>query len=234
MAKGKGYQGIVGWRKATTWGTAVACGALHGLEVLDVSLAGNREIIQDASITGMVTQREGDKGNVVVTGSLKAPLRYENFHRVLAALMGTAGVPATIDTSGKNHVLKIAPTTDGIFHTLAYEILKDTTIFEFSTVKVNRVTIRIQIPGRVEVEAQFVGHDFTDASAINTTTTIDTITQSANLEIAQARQCVVRMNAQSGGALGSGDVKYVTGIEINLERPLNADVTTEFLSLIHI
>jgi hypothetical protein len=180
------------------------------------------------SITGLPTQREGDKGNIAVGGSIVAPLRYENFHRVLAFLMGTAGVPATVDTTARRHLLKIAPSVDGLFATLAYEILKDTTIFEFNTVKVTGVSIRIQIPGRIEVEARVIGHDFTDASVINTVTTIDTITQSANLEIAQARQCVVRMNAQTGGALGASDVVYVTGLELNLDRPLDPDFTTEF------
>lgn len=228
MAKAKGYTGIVGFKKGVTWGNAVACGALHGLEVLDISLAGNREIVPDMSITGMVTHREGDKGNIVVTGTIKMPLRYENAHRVIAALMGTAGVPATVDTSARRHLLKINPTIDGIFHTLAYEILKDTTIFEFDSVKITKVSISIKIPGRVEVSADFIGSTFTDASAINTTTTIDTVTQSANLEIAQARQCVVRLNAQGGAGLAAGDAAYVTGIELNLERPMSADFTTEF------
>lgn len=228
MAKAKGYQSIVGWRKATTWGTAVACGALHGLEVLSIDVAGNRDIVSDMSITGTVSQREGDKGNIQVNGSIVAPLRYENFHRILAALMGTAGVPAVVDTSARRHLLKVAPTTDGIFHTLAYEILKDTTIFEFNTAKVVGVSLKITIPGRIEATARIVAHDFTDASAINTTTTIDTITQSANLEIAQARQCVIRMNAQGGAGLASTDAVFCTGLELNLERPLEADFTTEF------
>jgi hypothetical protein len=228
MAKGKGYLAILGIKKATTWGTAVAAGAGDGHEALSVGIVANRAIVPDRSITGKVSTREGDKGNIVVAGSAVFPLRYEGTGRLLAGLLGTAGVPATVDTSARKHTFKIADTTDGIFWTLAYEIIKDATIYEFNTLKIRRLTIRVTIPGRVELEVEFLGHDFTDASAINTTTTIDTVTLPANREIAQARQLVVRMNDQSSGALGPGDVKYLSAFELTIERPLEAEFTTEF------
>lgn len=228
MAKAKGYQAIVGLKKASAWGTAVACGAGDGLEALTVGLRGIRQIIPDRSIRGFVYTYEGDKGNVVVEGTAVFPLRYEGVGRLVAGLLGTAGVPTTVDTTAKKHVLAVAATTDGIFWTLAYEILKDALIYEFNTVKIRRVTIRATIPGRVELEVDFIGHDFSDASATNTTTTIDTVTVPSNREIAQARQLVVRMNAQSGGALGASDAKYLSAFELNIERPLEPDFTTEF------
>lgn len=228
MAKGKGYQGIVALKKATTWGTAVAGGANDGLEVTSVELEANRGIIPRSTITGRVTRLQGDKGNIEVGGSIKLPLRYEGVGRLLAGLMGTAGAPSTVDTSAKLHTFKIADSLDGTFWTLAYEILKDTTIYEFNTLKITRVTIRWSLAGEIELEVEAIGHDFTDASAINTTTTIDTVTQSANNEIAQGRQVVARMNAQAGGALGGGDAVYCTAGEVSLMRPLERDFTTEF------
>ena len=228
MAKSKGYQGIVGFKKATTWGTAVVCGAASGLEVSAVEIEANRGIIPRPTITGRVTRREGDKGNVEVGGPIRLPLRYESCGGLIAGLMGTAGVPTTVDTSARLHTFKINDNIDGIFWTLAYEILKDTTIFEFNTLKIQSFTIRWQIPGEAMLEVQVLGHDFTDASAINTTTTIDTVTMSANLEIAQARQMVVRLNAQAGAGLAAGDVVYCTSGEVTVSRPLERDFTTEF------
>lgn len=228
MAKGKGYQSIVGLRKASTWGTAVACGAGHGLEVLTVGLKADRGIVSDMSITGTVSQRQGDKGNIVAGGDIVLPMRYEGIGQLLAAVLGTAGAPSTVDTTGKKHIYRPAATTDGIFWTLAYEILKDAVIYEFDSVKITGFSIKATIPGRIELTVRAIAKGFTDASAINTTTTIDTITQSANLEIAQARQLVVRLNAQTGGALGASDAKYLTAFELNVDRPLEADFTTEF------
>jgi hypothetical protein len=228
MAKAKGYQGIVGFKKATTWGTAVACAALDGLEVTNVDLEGNLGIIPRPTITGRVTRREGDIGNKEIGGTVKLPLRFEGCGRLIAGLMGTAGVPATLDTSARKHLFKINDNVDGIFWTLAYEVLKDTTIFEFNTVKPTRATIRWSIAGEAELEVEFIGHDFTDASAVNTTTTIDTITQSANVDLAQARQVVVRLNAQAGAGLASTDAVFCTAGEVTLTRPLERDFTTEF------
>jgi hypothetical protein len=228
MAKAKGYQGIVALPKAATWGTAVAGGAGHGLEVNAVELEANRGIIPRQTITGRVTRREGDKGNIEVGGSIRLPLRYEGVGRLIAGLMGTAGVPSTVDTTAKKHTFKIADSLDGIFWTLAYEILKDTTIYEFNTIKLSRVTIRWSIAGEIMLEVEAIGHDFTDASAVNTTTTIDTVTLPANSEIAQGRQVVVRLNAQAGAGLGAGDVVYCTGGELTIARPLERDFTTEF------
>jgi len=226
--KAKGYTGITGLKKATTWGTAVACGALDGLEVLSVDLEANRGIIPRPTISGRVSRIEGDKGNIEVGGSIRVPLRYESCGRLIAGLFGTAGVPATVDTSARLHTFKINDNIDGIFWTLAYEILKDTTIFEFNTVKITSVTLRWQIPGEAILEVEVIGSDFTDASAINTTTTIDTITQSANNELAQARHLAggIRLNAQAGGALGASDAVDCTAGEVTISRPLERDFTT--------
>lgn len=230
MARAKGYQGIVGLKKATVWGTAVACGALDGLEVHSANVVANRGIIARKGITGRVTQLTPDMGNVDVNGPITLPLRYEGAGRLIAGLFGTAGVPTTVDTTARTHVFKIADSTDGIFWTLAYEVLKDTLVYEFNTLKITGITLRWSTPGHVEIEVRTIGHNFSDASATNTTTTIDTITTPTYNEIAQARQAAggVLMNAQSGGALGAGDAVYVTGGEITFERPLNAVFTSEF------
>jgi hypothetical protein len=228
MAKSKGYQSIVGLHKGVTWGTAIVCGALDGLEVLSVDLEGNRGIIPRPTITGRVSRIEGDKGNIEVGGSIRLPLRFEGVGRLIAGLFGTAGVPATLDTSARVHTFKIADSIDGLFWTLVYEELKDTTIFEFDSVKITSVTLRWQIPGQAILEVEFIGSSFTDASIINTTTTIDTITQSANNEIAQARHLAggIRLNAQSGGALGASDAVDCTAGEVTITRPLERDFTT--------
>ena len=63
MARAKGFQGIVGRKKAATWGTAVAAGAGDGIEVTSCMIDGSTELIEDMQITGSVTQREAQAGN---------------------------------------------------------------------------------------------------------------------------------------------------------------------------
>jgi len=230
VAKGKGYQGILGFKRNTnTWGgAAVAAGATDGVEVVSSPLQANRALVPDMQITGRVTQRQSDYAQKSIQGDvLTTALRYEGLERVIAGVFGTAGVPATVDTTARRHVFKIADNL-GVWFTLAYEIIKDTTIYEFNQIKLSGLTLRIQANGRLEISVRGIAHDFTDTSVINTTTTIDTVTLPANREYAEFRSVVVRMNAQSAGALGAPDVRFVTGLEINIDRNLQPDFTTEF------
>lgn len=230
MAIGKGFQGIVGVkRNNNAWGgAALACGATDGVEVLSVPLQANRQLIPDMQITGRVTQRQSDVGNKVIQGDvLSSALRYEGLERLIAGVMGTAGVPSTVDTTGKKHVFKIADSLSP-FWTVAYEIIKDTLIYEFNTVILTGLSLKWSQGGRVEITFRGIGHDFSDGSAINTTTTIDTITLPANREYADFRSIVVRLNDQSGAGLGASDVRHISGGEINIDRNLQLDFTTEF------
>lgn len=229
MARGKGFQNIAGWRHGSTWGTAVAAGAGHGIELTaPPNIQGNTVAIEDRSITGIPTQRGPIAGNRIASVSFGGQLKYEGVGRVIAQVFGTAGVPTTVDTSARQHVYKIKAHRDGIFSTLAHEIVKDTTIYEAPSVKLSTLTLRSNSGGLAEWEVSGPASDLETASAVNTTTTIDTITLPANREFVPFRQMVVRINAQSGGALGSSDVRYVTGFEFTLERNVSGDVTTEF------
>jgi hypothetical protein len=227
MARGKGYQGIIGLRKAATWGTAVACGATHGIEVLSLDTPGNAQLVDDLSLTGKVTMKPAVAGIKMVDVTFSANLRYEGFETAIALVLGTAGAPATVDTSAKQHTLKLADEFDGIFATLAYEIIKDTTIIELTTVKWISCSFKSG-PGKpVELTLKGIAHNYEPASAVNTTTTIDTITLPSSREIAMFQHGVWAMNAQGGGALGGSDVLYVQDWEINIERQMDRLVSTE-------
>ena len=227
MARAKGFQGLVGRKKASVWGTAVAAGALDGIEVLSVLIDGSTQAIEDLQITGRVTQREATAGVRQVSVALATALRYEGNEFDVAMLMGTAGVPATVDTSARNHLLKIADQIDGIFGTIAYEIIKDTTVIEAPSVKWNSLTLRARQNERVQLELAGIADDFEPASAVNTTTTVDTITLPATREYADFSQCVLELNAQSGADFAGGDVLYVSGFEMTIERAMEGRVSTE-------
>lgn len=228
MARAKGFQGIVGWAPGTTWGTAVAAAALRGIEVKDLSVVGNRALIPDAQMTGRATARASRKGDLKVEGSLMTDLRYEGLEPLIANVLGTAGAPTTSDTSGKKHVFVLKDDLDGVFGTLAYELLKDTTVVEIPSAKIVGLTIKCAAGQSPEVEFRFVGNDYKTDSAVNTTTTIDTVTYPANREFAAFAQSVLRMNAASGGALAGSDAIFISSWEISIDRGLEGAVTTQF------
>lgn len=228
MARAKGFQGIVGRKKAATWGTAVEVGAGDGIEVLSCTPDGSTQPIEDMQITGRVTQRESSPGNRNVTAALATALRYEGNEHDIAMVMGTAGVPTTVDASAYQHALRIADQLDGLFATLAYELVKDTKVIEIPGVKWNQLTVRGRANERIQLELSGIGFDYEDASSINTTTTIDNVTLPSNREYALMSQVVASLNDQDGADFGAGDVRYITGFEIQVARALEGRVSTQF------
>lgn len=231
MARGKGFAGIVGRKKATTWGTAVAPAALGGFEVTSIETPGNLALVDNNQINGTVQPGAKLAGNVAVTVTAKGHLRYEGgWLYALAQLMGTAGAPTTADVSGKQHVLKVNSNTDGLFDTVCYEIIKDTTVVEVPSCKWNRFTLRGRSGQPLEFELQGIGDAYNwGTSATNTTTSVDSITYSANAEIALFKHAKVLMNAQSGADFSdtlAGDQLPVTGFEVTIERPMEAVFST--------
>lgn len=231
MPKGRIFQGILGLKRNTnSWGgAALACGALDGIKVLAAPLQANKQLIPNMSIQGRSTQTKNDKGNLVIQGDVfSAELAYEGFERALAGVMGTAGAPATVDTSARLHKFRIKDALE-TWWTLAYELVKDTLVYEFNTILLTGFSIKSSQGGRIELTIRGIGHDFSDASVINTTTTIDTITVPANsVQAALFRHLVARLNDESAGALGASDVRYISAFEINVDRNLQLDFTTEF------
>jgi hypothetical protein len=223
VARAKGFQGICGRKKGVTWGTAVAVGAGDGIEVLTLVPSGGTAMIEDRQLTGRVSQREASPGLRNVTVTMTTGLRYEGNGRDIAQVMGLAGVPATVDTSGRRHAFKVKDDVDDIFETLAYESIKDVKVEELPSVKWNRIVVRGRAGERVEIEVSGIASDWKDDSAVNTTATIDTVTMPSNREFAQFAQAVLLMNAQGGADFTPAtDYLEVASFEITIERALEA------------
>lgn len=226
MARGKGFQGIVGLKKASTWGTEVVPGSGDGIEVTSLSVTGGLDLIPDDQITGAVTAKPSSNGNQNVEVELMTGHRYQGLETALALFFGTAGSPSTVDTSAYQHVIKPKTDFDGIFGTLAYEYIKDTAVAAIPSLKWTSCTIGAKQGERVKVTLKGIGDTWTDSSSNNTTTTIDTITLPSNREYATFAQCSFLMNNQSAGSLASAAV-YVNEWELTFERPHKANITTE-------
>ena len=226
MARSKPFQGIVGRKKGSTWGTATVPAAADGLEVISLVPSGGSDLIEDMQLTGRVTQREADAGLRNITVTMRTGLRYEGNERDIAYVLGTAGTPSTVDTSGKLHAFKIKDSLDGIFETLAYESIKDTKVEELSSVKWNKLKLSGKAGERVELECSGICHDWSDSSASNTTTSIDSITITAAREFVQFAQGLLWINAQSGAGLATGDRVDISGFEVNFERGMDARFST--------
>jgi len=225
--RAKGFQGTIANRKGATWGTAVAGGAGHGVYGLALATPGNTQLVEQKSLTGKITRRPSLLGNRIVDVTLKVELTYEGLETTLALLWGTAGVPSVVDTSARLHPLKLKDDLDGIFSTVAYELLKDTQVVEIPSVKWFRATLRAKSGEAIELEMQGIGFDYVTDSVINTTTTIDTVTYPSNREVAMFGHSAWEMNAQGGAGLGSSPL-YTVGWEVTVERAFDRRISTRF------
>jgi hypothetical protein len=226
VARAKGFQGIVGRKKGATWNTAVVPAAADGIEVISVVPSGGTDLIEDNQITGRVTQREASAGLKNLTVALRTGLRYEGNGLDIAMVLGTAGVPTTVDTTGRKHVFKIKDFLDGLFTTLAYESIKDTKVEELTSVKWNKLTLSGKAGERIEMELSGIASNWKDDSAANTTTTIDSVTITATREFALFHQALLWINAQGGAGLATGDRVNLAGFEITIERGMDARFST--------
>lgn len=193
-----------------------------------MSVNGGLDLIPDQQIaTGAISAKPSSNGNHKVDFEISTGYRYEGMETFLALFFGTAGAPSVVDTSAYQHVLKPKADFDGIFSTIAYEYLKDALVGVLPSAKFTSLTISGKQGERIKISMKGMANTFTDASASNTTTTIDTVTLPSVREYATFPQAAWLMNDQTAGTLAATPI-YVQGFELNLERPHKENVTTEF------
>lgn len=227
----KGFLTVGAFKKATTWGTAVAAGALNGFEFNSETLATDAQFIQDTQVSGQATRLFGDKGNEFHNGEVNMDLRYEGLQTLLACCLGTAGVPVQVGSDNAyRHVLKVNNSLEGIFGTLVFN--KQVAVWEYTTAKLAGIKLTHTQGQRAKLALKFISKDlnFNTGGGTNNTTTIANVTLPANRDFALFTQLKVLVNTYSGSALAAGtDDVYVTSFELNYDNsmPTN-DVTTQF------
>jgi hypothetical protein len=226
MARGIGQEGILSWNNAaTTFGTATASGAGHGIYARNFKVNGGVEPLADMSITGGFNQRISSPGARKATFSFEANYSYQGFERVLANLFGgISGAPTTVDTSAYQHRYRFAR-RDTVIGTLAYEGIKDTTVVECPACWVTKVTLSSKEKEDVMINVEGIADDVTISSAVNTTTTIDNVTV-LNYQRALFSESLFKLNDQTAGSLAAAPI-YVAGWEVTIERGAAENITTE-------
>jgi len=140
-------------KKAGTWGTSVAVGALDGLKIESEGLPeGIPEVIADDNI-GDILSGGTLQGNVGIEGTIVAPMRYEGptSELLMALLMGQSNdnvgpgntAPEELDVLGSyRHYMMFQANSDGLFATLMVD--KDVGAnaqYNYPTVKVSQAEL---------------------------------------------------------------------------------------------
>lgn len=222
MAYLDGANTILGIKKATTLGTAVAIGANDKVEGGSFnSSEAAVELVDGIVGSGDSMHNDSQRGAVLPTASLAGgALRFAGADIVaLAQLMGTASVSGPGAGGYYHHSITFNETANAAYLTIAQQVTT-ASVMEMTTAITTRANISFQDPPTYVLrDMDFLGNAITYASGTNTAATIANATAQDTDRIVVQYASTVRINTQTGGALAAGDAKAVTGLTLELSRP---------------
>lgn len=217
-----GAQTRAGIRVASTFGTAVACGALHQLAA-EIAMSANQQVIEGRAIgSGRFMADNFIRGSISPTVSVTGDCGYgNNFDTVAALILGTDTVTAVVgaEPNDHNHRLTFNTTLNAKYATIAYES-STSTVHEFPSCACQSLTVRTtSVPGLLEYAAEFLANDISLSSVVNTNATLANVTSRDTELVAVDFDDDFWINAQSGIALAAGNQYNITSLEMVLTRP---------------
>lgn len=217
----KGYAfGVTG---VNSWGAATSVTLGTRFES-DGGLKYSPQFVEDRSFgeefLGPAEYGDLNPADLTLTGQA----RYEDHNYVLRALaMGSPAAPvistsADTQTTSWLHVVDLAPSIDGRAATFAFD--RKQFVEEIASAKVFGFSERPGDGGVIEESFRILGVAPTHTSTINTRSILYDASFPALGGKVFRKQGVFRINAQSGGSLGSSDTISILGsLEFTFERP---------------
>lgn len=226
----KGFTSVAGWKKSTTWGTAVAVGAAEGIRFTKLDPGADLQFLPSDELSGSRSRLAGDRGNILHDPNLETEMHYEGLERILAQAMGTAGAPSQVGgDDAYTHTFKMKNELDGIHGTLVAYLQSKPAIIEYDNVKVNGFNFSVGA-GNQKASMSFPmiarKRVINEGSGTNTNTTAGSITYVSNRDFVNFAAMAVRINTTSGGTLGTSDLVYPSELSITLNNNLPSDDVT--------
>ena len=215
-----------GLKQGSTWGTAVALGATNEIIVPDDGNPMLNQAYEQSDAMGRLLPRDGSLGECKpvewdIHFDSKCGLQYEPgpLGSVIAALYGASATPAIQGASAAYLHSFTSADESTKFFTFATE--RSGTIREVPSAIVKKLTLKVG-DGKLQGTVSMVGNTCINNSAVNGATQMDALTPAAEANFVLFGTGVLRMNAQSGGALSSGDSLDISDFSIDLERKVDA------------
>jgi len=217
-----------------------------GVDLWIASLLGSSSVAYTAPVAGTATG--GSTSTLVKAAAGWAVNAYaEKFVKITAGtgigqvrkILSNDATTLTIDASDGNwtapdatstfeisnafttHVYDIVPNIDGLF--LTYCINNKVNIEEMASLKPIGMTIKGEIGKANTITFKCIAFDKVTNSATNTLVTFAAVTIRETANRVLMSQGVIRMNTQSGGALGSGDIINPKSWELSFQRKMKGD-----------
>lgn len=221
-----GVEEKAAFKKASAWGTAVACGANNGILILPRSIKKSANVDVDNSL-GNFYAKDGDLGPIAVEGVLPAYLRYDSLDALIAEFMGIAGAPTQQGgTTAYAFLYRFDTDTDGYFGTLVANMKNY--IEEHPSAKIAGMSIKGEVGKPVEISFDVTSINKVYDSVVNTLVTFNNVTYFETSNRVKFSQGVFRMNDASGGALGAGNAIYPSAFEFSAKRKLKGEYDGQY------
>lgn len=217
-----GAQTRAGIRVASTFGTAVACGAGNRLVAEITPSFGVSPLESRAIGSGRFMSENITRGSILPTVSVTGDVGFRNNFDTIAALILGTDTPSAELTAGQSdyrHRITFNTTLNSRYATIAYETSTSTT-HEFPSCACTSLTVRsTSIPGFLEYSADFIANTINLSSATNNNAALANVTNTDTELAAADYDDDFWINAQSAGAVGAGNQYNITGFEFNITRP---------------
>ena len=198
MGHGKEFKAAI--VSASSWATAVTCGAGHGIPLKTSDFGGGAESVPNETATGYLWGDPNRMGNKRFAFPITVEGKYRGLEALVALALGsTGGTPTTIEAGVFQ---QDAVVTSGSMPFGTYVEDKSAALWELDNFKVSSMTLRGERGGPLEVTAQLIGRDVAYGTGVNDSSTFASVTiPSGNL--AFFTQGRFRMNAQGGATLAT-------------------------------
>lgn len=219
-----GFDSKLAIKKGSTWGTAVSLGTGNRMPFRASSLDYQRTPVPNDDINARGVQGPPELGNSFVDGAIELSGDYrQTGHQLLAAMIiGAAGSPgAAVETGVYLHRMRFQPNTNGLFVTAGVDF-GTADVWGFASLKPSRRVLVAQSGGRLDERYEFMGRGIDKTINSGSWTHTYDPTDGGTLRVLQ-RHATLRINAQSGGALGGSDETPFTRVEVDISRNLSME-----------
>jgi len=158
--------------------------------------------------------------------TLSGRYRYDDFEYVWDAVAMGSPAATTISTSAAGqttswlHQMDLADAIDGLGLTVAWD--KNQFVDELTSLKVFGFEVTQQDNGAMQVTYKGIGSKPTNISSVNINSTLAAAVYPTLGNRVVQQQGTFRMNLNSAGALGAGDVVRAASVKFSFERPQDA------------
>lgn len=204
--------------KGATWGTLATLGSNNRIPFKSATIDQVVDSIPSDVVTGYAERQIPFVGNKRIEGNVVLVGDYRQGNLLDAAHVGEDGSPSTVDTSAYLHTMLWQPSLAGVYLSLGVD-RGGAVVREFHSVKPTRRLVSSRAGGALEKTFDFIGRGLTKGGSSSSWSYRYSPVNGGAKPILHSHG-VWRVNAQSGGSLGSGDKVYPVTFELESSRAL--------------